>query len=473
MKKLARPLLISICLIASLSSSVVASGASPIYIDNRPVVTSLKPINVQGNTLVPLRMITEELGCDVTYNAAQKKVEVKRDTATIELWIGQHQAKVNGQTAVLEVAPLIKEGSTMVPLRFLATALGFDISYDAVEKTIKLNTANVVEGKNTAPGSSTVAQTPVAADNVDEWGNKVRTTNLPANAKMFPYIREGVPNWAYERLAYAWNDNGWGPENNPARPANQRKLLDSPAELWNSPAGTKEIWNKEFATDTAGKKWNTDECLKSMINAQLNVDYRKIDNVSRGTLPNVINDTVSPYSMKNSDIKQATGLGGGYQKYAKENEVIISSEFTPLYEASWKEYNNGEYVLMLPVVATVNFEHIKTGHFYDFYGHYNTNGMSDKDSIKNFKTGDKVTSIITYKLFHNPKTGQWQFWYGDMNPIYQIMPSCNQYEGVSPTDRVGKYVGGWVYQWMKDEAKPLGRYQTDYDTDAIKKIFTE
>ena len=43
---------------------------------------------------------------------------------------------------------------------------------------------------------------------VDAYGRKIRTTNLPKNAEQFPYIVEGVPNWAYEQQP--WDDNYWG-----------------------------------------------------------------------------------------------------------------------------------------------------------------------------------------------------------------------------------------------------------------------
>lgn len=61
----------------------------------------------------------------------------------IDLWIGKNIAKVNGKdTAIdpnnLKVVPLILNGRTMLPDRFVAENLGCDVGWDGTNKTVTI-----------------------------------------------------------------------------------------------------------------------------------------------------------------------------------------------------------------------------------------------------------------------------------------------------------------------------------------------
>jgi len=61
----------------------------------------------------------------------------------IVLQIGNRLATVNGKEFRLDVAPYIKNGRTMVPLRFIAESFGASIGYDSVERSIMVYTDEV------------------------------------------------------------------------------------------------------------------------------------------------------------------------------------------------------------------------------------------------------------------------------------------------------------------------------------------
>jgi hypothetical protein len=61
----------------------------------------------------------------------------------IVLQIGNRTATVNGKEVELDVAPYIKNGRTMVPLRFIAESFGASIGYDSVERSIMVYTNDV------------------------------------------------------------------------------------------------------------------------------------------------------------------------------------------------------------------------------------------------------------------------------------------------------------------------------------------
>jgi hypothetical protein len=94
-----------------------------------------------GRTLVPIRMISEAFGAQVTWDQAQQKVWLKLDATAehpvvlVVLHIGDRTAQVNGKKTTLETAPLIRESRTFVPLRFVAEAFGADVTWNATTRT--------------------------------------------------------------------------------------------------------------------------------------------------------------------------------------------------------------------------------------------------------------------------------------------------------------------------------------------------
>ncbi|MCG9969194.1 copper amine oxidase N-terminal domain-containing protein [Pelotomaculum terephthalicicum JT] len=58
---------------------------------------------------------------------------------SVELWIGNEEAKINGQKKILEVVPFVSEtGRTMLPLRFVIENLGAQVAWDGTDKRITI-----------------------------------------------------------------------------------------------------------------------------------------------------------------------------------------------------------------------------------------------------------------------------------------------------------------------------------------------
>ena len=66
-------------------------------------------------------------------------------TITIELTVGSNTLKVSGEAVEMDVAPYLKDGRVMVPVRFLAEALGLPVDYDFSDPTNKIVTVHAVE----------------------------------------------------------------------------------------------------------------------------------------------------------------------------------------------------------------------------------------------------------------------------------------------------------------------------------------
>jgi len=61
----------------------------------------------------------------------------ERSPLEVELQIGRPWCRVNGRVTKLPVAPYIKEGRTMVPVRFFTEVLGYTVDYDFSDPAMK------------------------------------------------------------------------------------------------------------------------------------------------------------------------------------------------------------------------------------------------------------------------------------------------------------------------------------------------
>jgi len=101
------------------------------------------PVIISGRTLVPMRGIFEALGAAVFWDDATKTVTGKRGGKTIALTISESNAIVDGEFKVLDVAPQIINGRTMVPVRFISEALGEEVGWNGETKTVTIGTGKL------------------------------------------------------------------------------------------------------------------------------------------------------------------------------------------------------------------------------------------------------------------------------------------------------------------------------------------
>jgi hypothetical protein len=100
------------------------------------------PIIVNGVTFVPLRFIGEALGAEVTWSPALQVVFLVKGSSQVQLTVGSKLAIIDGRITQLLEAPRIQNGRTMVPLRFISEAFGADVTWDQVTKAVTVSLAD-------------------------------------------------------------------------------------------------------------------------------------------------------------------------------------------------------------------------------------------------------------------------------------------------------------------------------------------
>ena len=131
-----------ISLLLLFSSNLFASPpiwpqGSIVLVPNIPVVhteSGLKLLDVAAfidetnRLLVPLRFISEEMGCTVDFSAPY--ITITRNKQQIVLTLQSNEVLVDGIHVVMDSVPCLHNERVLVPLRFLAETMGFVTHYN-------------------------------------------------------------------------------------------------------------------------------------------------------------------------------------------------------------------------------------------------------------------------------------------------------------------------------------------------------
>ena len=95
-----------------------------VKIDGKTMTPKDMPaVAIDGRTLLPMRQIAQELGCEVTWNEEAKQAYVINDDYTLVFEMNKATGYKNGKTFTMDVPPMIINDRTMLPVRALASAL--------------------------------------------------------------------------------------------------------------------------------------------------------------------------------------------------------------------------------------------------------------------------------------------------------------------------------------------------------------
>ena len=121
------------------NNTIVLTIGSPVAtVYGQTVVNDVAPIARNNRTLLPIRFIAEALGAQVEWNADLQKVTIRKADLLIELYLGQTTAYVNGQPVVLDVAAFAENNRTYLPLRFIAENLGATVLWDQPTQSVTI-----------------------------------------------------------------------------------------------------------------------------------------------------------------------------------------------------------------------------------------------------------------------------------------------------------------------------------------------
>ena len=83
---------------------------------------------------MPIRAVIEAVGGTVKWDASTPKVTIVQRGKTLELWLGKNTAKLDGKSVKVDsnpkVTPIIVNGRTLPPLRFVVESLTMEVAWN-------------------------------------------------------------------------------------------------------------------------------------------------------------------------------------------------------------------------------------------------------------------------------------------------------------------------------------------------------
>ena len=108
---------------------IMQIGNLHMTVNGKAFTNDVAPVIMNDRTLVPIRVVTETFGGSADWNALTKEVTLNLDGKTIKMTVGQTINKYG-------VAPMIIDGRTYVPIRFVADELGAVTTWINATRTV-------------------------------------------------------------------------------------------------------------------------------------------------------------------------------------------------------------------------------------------------------------------------------------------------------------------------------------------------
>ncbi len=180
------------------ASPVLAASSITVYVDGTKVIYDSQPITKNGTTLVPLRQTFEALGASVVWDNSTQTITAKKDDTNVKLTIGNQTAFKNGESFTISVPPVVENGRTYVPLRFVAESFGANVGWNGDTQTVTIKNAS---NSNSSSTSSTTS---------NSQGLTFSDGYLTYNDKKYEVITVAGDDLSGERKANVAVDIGYG-----------------------------------------------------------------------------------------------------------------------------------------------------------------------------------------------------------------------------------------------------------------------
>ncbi len=113
-------------------------GQKTMLINGASSQMDIAPMVVDGRTLVPIRFISEALGADVLWEKTTKNATIVKERSWIDLWTGEAMMVVDGKAIALDVPLQLIKNRNMIPLRAVAESLHLKVGWDQKNQKVTL-----------------------------------------------------------------------------------------------------------------------------------------------------------------------------------------------------------------------------------------------------------------------------------------------------------------------------------------------
>lgn len=138
MKRIFIGVVLAVMVTATWCPFTEASSNPTVYLDDGKLNFDVPPQIIHGRTLVPMRAIFEALGASISWNNTTKTVQGSKDSIKLKMTINSNTYYINDEAKTSDVAPIIQNGRTLVPLRIIAESLQCKVDYNGSTNVVTI-----------------------------------------------------------------------------------------------------------------------------------------------------------------------------------------------------------------------------------------------------------------------------------------------------------------------------------------------
>lgn len=143
--KILKVLVCMIIFMQTVTINAYTKSEIKVKVNDRTVAMDTNPYISGNHTLVPIRFVATALNFEeISWDSGEKAVTIKDNGNEILLEIGSGDAWVNGEKTELGTPARIKNNRTYIPVRFVAENMGAEVSWDNENRTVNIYKAGVV-----------------------------------------------------------------------------------------------------------------------------------------------------------------------------------------------------------------------------------------------------------------------------------------------------------------------------------------
>ena len=111
-----------------------------IHIDGEYLPCDVAPMVKNNRTLMPMRAAGEALGATVDWDPTQKTITLSKDSDVVKFVLNSNTYYVNGTAHHADIAPQIVQNRTLIPLRAFAEALNTRVDWNQYLLDVSIST---------------------------------------------------------------------------------------------------------------------------------------------------------------------------------------------------------------------------------------------------------------------------------------------------------------------------------------------
>ena len=112
---------------------------SEVFYHGELVDFDVAPVMEDDRTLIPLRGLFERMGASVEWDGEKQTATVIMDDTVLSVKIDHYKAKINDSFKYMDIPTRLVEGRTMIPLRFLSEELGYVVIWHSEDNCIYIS----------------------------------------------------------------------------------------------------------------------------------------------------------------------------------------------------------------------------------------------------------------------------------------------------------------------------------------------